>query len=69
MMGCLLFHHHMGYFSLGEGNNICKNSIGKPRVGSSALLFHSSQLRLIPYLHHIEGEKRTHPRFADCSFS
>ena len=26
---------------------------------------HSSQLRLIPYLHHIEGEKRTHPRFAD----
>ena len=27
---------------------------------------HSSQLRLIPYLHHTEGEKRTHPRFADC---
>jgi len=26
---------------------------------------HSSQLRLIPYLHHIEEEKRTHPRFAD----
>jgi hypothetical protein len=26
---------------------------------------HSSKLRLIPYLHHIVGEKRTHPRFAD----
>ena len=26
---------------------------------------HSSQLRLIPYLHHIEEAKRTHPRFAD----
>ena len=31
-----------------------------------AISHHSSQLRLIPYLHHIEGEKRTRPRFADC---
>jgi hypothetical protein len=51
------------------GKNLIKTSFCWKKLrpkGSVNISHHSSQLRLIPYLHHIEGEKRTHPRFADC---
>jgi len=44
---------------------ICLDQGSKQR--SISLYAHLSQLRLIPYL--IEGEKRTHPRFADWLYA